>query len=80
MNGPRDITGAPHEEALDAAAAWCVRLAEGELTSQEQAELEAWFAADPAHRVLLDDAVGAWRAVDDQAMSPGMVALRGEAL
>jgi len=80
MNGPDDMIGAPHEEPLDVAAAWCVRLAEGELTDAEHAELEAWFAADPEHRALLDDAVSAWRAVDDQAMSPGMVALRGEAL
>jgi transmembrane sensor len=79
MSGP-DMTGVPPEEALDAAAAWCVRLAEGELSPAKQAELEAWFVADPEHRALLDDAVCAWRAVDDQAMSPGMVALRGEAL
>ncbi|MBI1685668.1 FecR family protein [Caulobacter hibisci] len=79
MNGP-DITDVRREDALDEAAAWCVRLAEGELSGAEQAQLEAWFAADPEHRALLDDAVCAWRAVDEQAMSPGMVALRGEAL
>lgn len=66
--------------AADAAAEWCVRLSEGDLTRAEQAVLDAWFAADPVHRELLDDAVAAWRAVDAQASHPGMIALRGEAL
>ena len=43
MSGP-DMTGVPPEEALDAAAAWCVRLAEGELSPAEQAELDARLA------------------------------------
>ncbi|MGH1559312.1 FecR family protein [Caulobacter segnis] len=64
----------------DAAAEWCVRLSEGDLTQAEQQDLDAWFAADPVHRELLDDAVTAWRAVDEQASHPGMIALRGEAL
>lgn len=66
--------------ASEAAAQWCVRLAEGELTPAEQTALDAWFAAYPIHRELLDDAVAAWRAVDEQASHPGMIALRGEAL
>lgn len=66
--------------AADAAAEWCVRLSEGDLSPAEQTALDAWFAADPMHRELLDDAVAAWRAVDEQASLPGMIALRGEAL
>ena len=66
--------------ALAQAAEWCVRLSEGELAPAEQRALDAWFAVDPSHRELLDDAVAAWRAVDEQASHPGMIALRGEAL
>lgn len=66
--------------ALDQAVEWCVRLSEGELTPVEQSDLDAWFAEDPARRELLDEAVSAWRAVDEQAAHPGMIALRGEAL
>jgi transmembrane sensor len=35
---------------------------------------------DETHRGLLDDAVTAWRAVEEQAAHPGMIALRREAL
>lgn len=72
------------EDRLDAAreraALWCVRLADDDLSRAEHEELQAWFDADEAHRGLLDDAVTAWRAVEEQAASPGMIALRGEAL
>ena len=68
------------ETAREQAALWCVRLADDDLTLAEQAQLQAWFEADEAHRGLLDDAVVAWRAVEEQASRPGMIALRGEAL
>jgi transmembrane sensor len=68
------------DAAREQAALWCVRLADGELTFAEQAALQAWFDADEAHRGLLDAAVEAWRAVEEQAARPGMIALRGEAL
>jgi transmembrane sensor len=72
------------EDRLDAAreqaALWCVRLADDDLSRAEHEELQAWFDADETHRGLLDDAVTAWRAIEEQAASPGMIALRGEAL
>ncbi len=68
------------ETAREQAALWCMRLADDDLSSIEQTELQAWFDADPSHRALLDDAVTAWRAVEEQAASPGMIALRREAL
>jgi transmembrane sensor len=78
------MTVIPPEERLEAAreqaALWCVRLADDELTAAEHDELEAWFQADAAHRGLLDDAVMAWRAVEEQAAAPGLIALRREAL
>jgi transmembrane sensor len=76
MISPDDRLDAAREQA----ALWCVRLADDDLAPTEQADLQAWFAADPAHRGLLDDAVTAWRAVEEQAASPGLIALRREAL
>lgn len=72
---PRD-----QEEAHAQAALWCVRLADGDLTSAEQTALQAWFDADETHRDLLDMAITAWRVVEEQAAHPGMIALRREAL
>uniref|UniRef100_B0T2B1 Anti-FecI sigma factor, FecR n=1 Tax=Caulobacter sp. (strain K31) TaxID=366602 RepID=B0T2B1_CAUSK len=68
------------ETAREQAALWCVRLADADLTLAEQARLQAWFEVDEAHRGLLDEAVIAWRAVEEQASRPGIIALRGEAL
>jgi len=78
------MSAAPPEDRLDAAreqaALWCVRLADDDLSRAEHDELQAWFDAGEIHRGLLDDAVTAWRAIEEQAASPGMIALRGEAL
>ncbi|MBO9708519.1 MAG: FecR domain-containing protein [Caulobacter sp.] len=68
------------DQAREEAALWCVRLADDDLTHEEHARLHAWFEVDEAHRGLLDEAVAAWRAVEEQAARPGMIALRGEAL
>ncbi|MBY6240323.1 FecR domain-containing protein [Methylosinus sp. Sm6] len=42
--------------ADEAALAWWVKCDAGPLSAQEQAELDAWLAADPAHRAALDGA------------------------
>jgi transmembrane sensor len=74
--GPEDRLDAAREQA----ALWCVRLADDDLDRAGHEALQAWFDADETHRGLLDDAVAAWRAVEEQAARPGMIALRGEAL
>ena len=76
MPGAEDRLDAAREQA----ALWCVRLADDDLDRAEHEALQAWFDADETHRGLLDDAVAAWRAVEEQAARPGMIALRGEAL
>ena len=76
MPGAEDRLDAAREQA----ALWCVRLADDDLDHAGREALQAWFDADETHRGLLDDAVAAWRAVEEQAARPGMIALRGEAL
>lgn len=46
------IAGAPSSIELDAAA-WAIRLSDGDLTPERQAELEVWLAADARHRGAL---------------------------
>lgn len=66
--------------AVEAAALWAMRLAESELTAEQQAEFDAWLDADPRHGELLEEIMGAWRSVDRYASAEPMTALRQQAL
>jgi len=53
------------QDPLDVAAAgWMVRRQDG-LTPQEEAELQAWLAADPAHAKALGQVEGVWGRMDE---------------
>lgn len=74
-------TGGPTDrDNLERASAWCLRLAEGELSANEQTELQAWLDADPRHRDLLDAARRVWGITGEQSAQPRMQALRQAAL
>lgn len=64
----------------EAALGWCLRLAEGPLQAPEREAFDAWLAADAQNPALFDEAVAIWSAVEDQAGTPQMVVLRGQAL
>lgn len=64
----------------DAAASWCLRLADGPLSSEDQTAFDAWLAEDPLNAAVFDDAVGLWQGVESQAAEPDMIVLRGAAL
>ncbi len=66
--------------AVDAAAAWAVRLSESELSADQQAAFDRWLDADPRHGELLEEIMGAWRSVDRYANAEAMTALREQAL
>lgn len=68
------------EVRREAALAWCLRLAEGELALPERETFDDWLAADPSNPALFDEAVALWSAVEDQLAAPEMVVLRGQAL
>jgi transmembrane sensor len=66
--------------ALEAAAAWCLRLSEGELTPAEQARLETWLCADAGNRAAFEDTVGVWVGVEEAGVQPDVIVLRRSAL
>ena len=65
---------------VEQAAAWCLRLAEGALTQPEQSSFDRWLEADAAHRDAFDDAIRAWRAVEQAGSTPELVGMRTAAL
>lgn len=63
------------QDPLDAAAAgWVVRRQDG-LTPEEEAELQAWLAADPTHARALAQVEGVWGRMDELP-DEGIVALK----
>lgn len=76
MNRP-DIRS---DEAREPAVAWCLQVANGPLTADEQAAFQAWLREDPRHQVRFDEAVAIWQAAEDQAFSADMIGLRAQAL
>lgn len=68
------------DERREAALAWCLRLADGPLGAPEREAFQGWLDDDAANAALFDDAVALWSGVEDQAGTPEMVVLRGQAL
>jgi transmembrane sensor len=69
------------EEDIDRAAAdWFARKRSGEMTLGQAQELEAWLAADPAHRAALDAVETMWAGADSVRSDPVVLALREAAL
>lgn len=61
------------------AVAWCMRLAEGRLTSEEQRTFDTWLAQDGC-REAFADAVAVWQAVEGLSDQPELIRARGQAL
>ncbi len=70
----------PFVDPEEAAALWAMRLAEGEMTPEQQVAFDAWLDADPRHGELLEETIGAWRAVDHYAGAEPVMAMREAAL
>lgn len=64
----------------EAALGWCLRLAEGPLDEAGREAFDAWLADEAGNAALFDEAVAIWSAVEDQAGTPEMLILRGQAL
>jgi len=69
----------PAENAMAEAARWFARRRSGDLGPVEAGELEAWLAADPAHRDAFRDLQIAWRDVETMRDDPRIMAMRAEA-
>ena len=77
-NDNSDTSQAPQGVEEEAARAF-LRRQEGEWTALDQADLEAWLA-DPACAKAYQKVSATWRILGDQATSPELIALRGQAL
>lgn len=66
----------PHDVAAD----WFMRTLAPGWSARDAVALDAWLAADPRHRACFDDVAEAWQASGAAAASPGIQALRAEAL
>lgn len=67
------------DEAIEAAALWCIELSEGTLSEAEWAEFEAWLAV-PGHADLFQEAIALWQDSGAVADWPQVIALRTRAL
>jgi len=69
----------PAENTMAEAARWFARRRSGDLSPAEARELEAWLAADSAHREAFHDLQVAWRDVETMRDDPRIMAMRAEA-
>lgn len=77
------MTYDPHGAASqrdEQAASWCMRLADAHLRADEQADLDAWIAADPANAAAFEEAVAVWQRIDATTGMPEMIRFRAEAV
>ena len=68
------------DAARETAASWCLRIAEGRLSADDHAELEAWLASDTAYPDLFERTVAAWSAIEEQGAGPEMLRMRADAI
>ncbi|MEO1168737.1 MAG: FecR domain-containing protein [Pseudomonadota bacterium] len=75
MNGNEE----PVVDRDEAAAGWCVRLAEGPLEVDEQTNFDAWVAEADNHTAL-KEAIAVWTGTETAMREPEGIAIRAEAL
>jgi transmembrane sensor len=61
------------------AADWCLRMAEGVLSVDEQRAFDAWIA-DADNRAAVELAAADWRSIDSVADKPELIRIRSQAL
>lgn len=64
----------------EVAGEWCVRLACGTLSSEEQSAFETWLEACPENGVAYDRALGVWHGLHAIGEAPELIAQRADAL
>lgn len=75
-------TDRPHlaDDPYEEAAFWATRLAEAPPGHVEQAQFEAWLAADPLNIARMENIVRSWEAVEAHAAAEPIMELRHAAL
>ena len=67
---------APADDMEETAARWYSRARSGEMRAAEEAELQAWLAADPVNQSAYDAVARAWGALDLLRSHPKVLAMR----
>lgn len=70
----------PSAEQFEAAAAWCLELAEGPLPDERQHAFDAWLTGSADNLVAFERSSNLWRQMGEAAASPELVDLRERAL
>ncbi len=76
----RAIRPASDDTRLEEAGVWCARLADGSMSPVEQAAFTALLESDQANAAAFDRTAATWQAAEGLAGSPGMIAMRANAL
>lgn len=66
--------------AREVASEWCLKMAEGPLSPEEQVHLDHWLETDPENRAVFGRMAAVWLATPDTADLPEMIAVRADAL
>jgi transmembrane sensor len=70
----------PAPERFEAAAAWCLELAEGPLSDERQQAFDAWLAGSSDNLAAFERSSHLWRQVGEAAASPELIDVRERAL
>lgn len=74
------MSQATERARVEQASTWCLRQAEGPLTTDERRRFEHWLSEDPAHVRAFESAASAWHVFDQAGAEPELIGLRHEAL
>lgn len=67
-------------DRLEEAGAWCMRIADGELSPRDRECFEAWLAEESENLAAFERTVRVWHQFGDGAAAPEAIALRSKAL
>jgi transmembrane sensor len=70
----------PTPQQYEAAAEWCLQLAEGPLSPDAQHAFDGWIAANPLNLAAFERSSSMWRQVGEVAASPELIDVRQRAL
>lgn len=68
------------EPRLEAASAWCMKLADGQLSPEDDAAFANWLDADPENRAAFDRVTQLWQQMGMFATAPELIQRRTRAL
>jgi transmembrane sensor len=65
---------------LEEAGFWCFRVADGDMSDEEQSAFQAWLNQSVEHHRAFDDSIRVWRRIGEVSLQPEWLAARSVAL